>query len=211
MAPLNPVPAATATATRRVAAWPALLAALALLVLVPAAPAAAHTTLRSAEPADGSTVESPRQLTLTFSDPVLDLGTEFVVTGPAGPVATDTPVVDGAVVTAALPTDLPAGGYQVSWRVTTQDGHPITGTFAFTATAPAAAPEPAPTTGATTAAATTAPSQQPTATPTTAPVAAEDTAGGSAAPWWWLLGAAALAVAATVVWLNRRRSGTDPR
>ena len=39
-------------------------------------------------------------------------------------------------VTQALQPGSPAGRYVVEWRVTSADGHPISGTFSFTAAAP---------------------------------------------------------------------------
>ena len=66
--------------------------ALALGVLSPAlvaAPAWAHDSLRSTNPADGTTVESaPDAVDLVMSSTPLGLGTQVEVTGPDGLVAT---------------------------------------------------------------------------------------------------------------------------
>lgn len=118
------------------AARSAVLAALALLLTaLVAGPAAAHNTLRSSDPADGATVPTaPAQVTLTFDQAALELGTQVVVTGPDGAVVSDGAVqlVDVSVVQPLVATR-PAGAYTVAWRVTSADGHPLSGTFAFTA------------------------------------------------------------------------------
>lgn len=124
----------------------AAAAAAVVVVGLGASPAAAHDELLGTEPADGATVDAaPPSVVLTFSAPALELGTEVLVTGPDGaPVGEGAAVVDGATVTQALAATRPAGAYRVDWRVTSQDGHPVTGTFTFTATT-GVAPTPTPT------------------------------------------------------------------
>lgn len=111
-----------------------LLALLvALLLVAPAGTAAAHDQLTGTEPADGATVqEAPEQVVLTFSGEIAELGAQVVVAGPDGETVTDgEPRAIGTDVTQKLAADLPAGDYEVTWRVTSQDGHPISGTFGF--------------------------------------------------------------------------------
>ncbi|MCC2333672.1 copper resistance CopC family protein [Cellulomonas wangsupingiae] len=127
------VPSPRARAARRTAALAALVL---LLTALGASPAAAHNTLRSTDPADGSTVATaPAQVTLTFDQPATELGTQVVVTGPDGAVlsAGAAQLVDASVVQ-PLVAELPAGTYTVDWRVTSADGHPLSGAFTFTAT-----------------------------------------------------------------------------
>lgn len=117
-----------------------LLAALgAVLVLVTgAAPASAHNNLRSTDPVDGASFDRvPERVVLTFDEPAVALGTQVVVTGPDGDVASGAPALVDATVSQALQPGAPAGRYTVSWRVTSADGHPISGTFAFRAAAAA--------------------------------------------------------------------------
>lgn len=170
----------------------ALLAALATTfaaLLLTAGPAAAHNALRSSDPADGATVDTaPAQVTLTFDQSALELGTEVVVTAADGtPVSAGAAQLSGTSVVQPLAEDRPAGAYRVDWRVTSSDGHPISGSFGFTATA---ATGPA----AQAAVATAAPAEEtatatPEATedaasaedgPTAQAAAADDAAGGSA-------------------------------
>ncbi len=114
----------------------AVLAVLAVLLTSTATPAVAHDSLVSSTPKDGSTVaEVPSEVALTFDEPAQRLGTSLVVTGPRGQVQTGTPRLVGATVRQSLATGAPAGHYVVAWRVTSVDGHPVSGTFAFTATA----------------------------------------------------------------------------
>jgi copper transport protein len=118
----------------RLAALAAPLAGLWLLATGPAA--AAHGVLEASEPAGGSSLErAPAVVTLRFSerpDPglstvrVLDSGGRAVAGGPARPVA-------GRPLELRVPlSDLPAGGYTVSWRIVSAvDGHRTDGVFGF--------------------------------------------------------------------------------
>ncbi|WP_454050673.1 copper resistance CopC family protein [Cellulomonas sp. Marseille-Q8402] len=134
-------PGVPAHVVRAAAVLAALLVALAA-VLVTAPRASAHNALVGTDPADGSTVATPpTHVTLTFDQPAQALGTEIVVLGPDGAtVSTGAPELVDDTVAQALVADLPAGAYTVEWRVTSADGHPLSGELAFTAaegTAPA--------------------------------------------------------------------------
>jgi copper resistance protein C len=111
-----------------------LVLVVAVVTLVFAAgPAAAHTELISTTPADQQTVgRTPAVVVLTFDDSLLAMGTQVVVTGPQGPVQIGTPDVAETRVSQNLQGG-PAGHYTVAWRVTAADGHPLAGTFTFTA------------------------------------------------------------------------------
>lgn len=138
--------------TRRTA-WPArALAAAAVLVLGPLTGAYAHEDLRSSVPADGSAGPTPAAVELVpaavelvLTAPPLAVGAQVVVSGPAGPVTSAPPVVEGARLSAALPERLPPGKYRMAWQVTAADGHPVTGELGFTvAPSPAGTAEPDP-------------------------------------------------------------------
>jgi methionine-rich copper-binding protein CopC len=188
-----------------VAVVAAALAWAGLLAL--ASPAAAHDVIRSTNPADGATVERlPDRVVLTFDEPALALGSEVVVTGPAGPVSDGPPsLVDNEVRQAVRAG--PAGRYTVLWRVTSADGHPVSGTFSFTtqqasspmSTAPTST-APASSSGVTSSPATTAPA--PSATAAALP-AAPPTSGSPGAVV--ALVVVLLAVAALGGWWWRRR------
>ena len=98
--------------------------------------AAAHSQLERTDPVDGSQVATlPAQITLTFNQNVLGLGSAVQVTGPSGSVADGPPTVVNNQLQQAIQPGSGAGDYTVLWRVTSADGHPISGRFAFSAAA----------------------------------------------------------------------------
>jgi len=118
----------------------ALRAALALsvslcAVLAMAGPASAHAQLERTDPADGTVLDTPPSaVTLTFSEGVsvaddgirvVDGKGDRVDRGDAGRGPED------KQVTVALDDDLARGTFIVSWRVVSEDGHPIQGAFQF--------------------------------------------------------------------------------
>ncbi|HYP43642.1 MAG TPA: copper resistance CopC family protein [Propionibacteriaceae bacterium] len=99
-----------------------------------ALPAVAHDDLASSSPQDAQQLERvPATVVLTFNEPALALGTQVVITGPSGPVQQGAASVVDDTVTQPLRSDAPAGDYNVSWRVTAVDGHPVSGSFTFSA------------------------------------------------------------------------------
>ena len=106
----------------------------AFAVLVPVAPAQAHDRLVSSDPESGATLESaPEEIGLTFSANVQDVGGSVDLTdGDGEKVSVGSPETDGTTVTTAIEDDLPAGDYEVRWRVVSSDGHPISGVVDFT-------------------------------------------------------------------------------
>ena len=120
----------------------AVAGALVVQVLL-ATPASAHDELLSTDPAAGSTVATvPETVVLTFAEPPLSLGMGVDVSGPSGSVSLGAPMVDGSTVRQMLQAGAPAGTYTVRWRVTADDGHPVTGSFTFVASAPGAVASP---------------------------------------------------------------------
>jgi copper resistance protein C len=119
----------------------ATLLAACVASLAPAGPASAHDVLLSTDPADGAVVTvPPGQVKLTFAEQALAIGTRMRVTGPDGTVVSTAPVqVVGSYVTQPLGTGLRPGRYSVLWRVTSADGHPVSGSLSFTLAGSAAA------------------------------------------------------------------------
>jgi methionine-rich copper-binding protein CopC len=127
-------------------------AAVALLLGPGIGTAAAHDVLVGSSPAPDTTVEAtPAAVTLEFSQAPQPLGARVVVTGPDGAeVADGEAQVRDRTAVQPLVGSLPAGRYAVDWRITSADGHPLTGTFAFTlAGDPTAAVTPASSSSAT--------------------------------------------------------------
>lgn len=172
-------PAVRPAARRRAAAL--LLGGLlapAVLPVVGAGPAAAHDRLESTDPADGAGVAvAPDAVVLTMSSPPLALGTRVQVTGPAGVVSTGEARVVDDTVTQAVTGERPAGTYEVQWRVTSSDGHPVSGSFTFTAASAAAE---GPTASPTTTAGGPAPSASTSTAPAADPVDPASSGGGGA-------------------------------
>jgi methionine-rich copper-binding protein CopC len=149
--------------------------------------ASAHDALVATSPADGSTVgAAPGQVTLTFDQPALALGSTVLVTGPDGPVTSGRTRVTDDRVTQAVQPGAPAGRYTVTWRVTSVDGHPVSGSFGFTAT-------------------TAAPGTRPRAAPSTAGTTAAAPPADAVVAWWVWLAGAVVVVAAAAAALTRRR------
>jgi len=107
-----------------------LIAALASLA-VPAL-AAAHAELTGTTPANEATIdEHPSEVTLDFSENVTTAFGAIKAYGPDGSRVNDgEATADGDVVTVPIDSEQ-AGSYAVSWRVTSADGHPISGAFVF--------------------------------------------------------------------------------
>lgn len=151
-----------------------LLAALLLCVgaSLPAAPAAfAHDQLISSSPAPDERLDkTPASITLTFTSPLLTLGHEVrVVDDNAKNWVGGAAELNRETLTQALP-ELPDGGYQVSWRVVSADGHPISGGYRFNVGNPAAAAPAA--------------SANPTASAETSAAAATGAGDGAGVPGW---------------------------
>lgn len=93
-------------------------------------PALAHDELVSTELITNEADGTIAAVQLSFSNSIIELGTEIIVTGSDGASVTDgTPVVSGPDVTQALKSDLAEGTYSSSWRVVSSDGHPIEGSL----------------------------------------------------------------------------------
>jgi copper transport protein len=112
-----------------------LVATAAALVLARPGPAGAHAELVSSEPAPGAQLDSaPPAVVLTFTESVEmpEDGVELLdATGERVDIpAPEHPGGDRSVVQVDLP-DLDDGAYVVSWRIISEDSHPISGAFTF--------------------------------------------------------------------------------
>ncbi|MHA7156191.1 copper resistance CopC family protein [Arthrobacter sp. TMN-50] len=134
---------------RRLLRVPAgVVAGLLLVMSVQVGPAVAHTYLLSSDPADGGTVGVvPEQVALEFTEQVeLDFAdvTVSVAGGPAYGALTETA---GKSLIARIPpgaTDSqPDSGpatWEIAYRVTAGDGHPVNESFTFTVSPGPSAP-----------------------------------------------------------------------
>lgn len=160
----------------------------ACVVLVQAPRASAHTDLEAASPARGDRVElAPFRVTLVFTEDITPQSVQVVVRGPDGTPAQGAVTVRDATVTVPVLTTA-AGRYVVAYRVSSVDGHPVTGRYAYAVTGE---PERA----------------GPVAADTAAPPTADAVASPSGTGWWWLLVLAPALVARAVQrsWSHRAR------
>jgi copper transport protein len=130
--------------TLRQTVWIALFAAVLSMTTLAFAPQAlAHAALVRAEPADGVVLPRvPAQFRLTFNEPVSPLVLRLVT--PDGSVVRLPQVAtDGPALIVALPEARGEGSYVLSWRVASEDGHPVGGTVLFSVGAPSAGAVPA--------------------------------------------------------------------
>ncbi len=106
---------------------------LALIIgsLLWTAAASAHAVLITAEPQDGAVLAAaPRQIKLTFSEPVAPLILRLLKRD-GSIVRLSDYQLESETLTINLPT-LPGSGSNIlSWRVASQDGHPVGGSLTF--------------------------------------------------------------------------------
>lgn len=116
------------------------IAAMLLWLILSASAALAHAGLVASDPVDGAVLKTaPRTLSLTFTEPVTPLVFTLLSADGArrdlsGATATD------LSVTLDLPDGLMRGTHLLTWRAVSADGHPVSGTLAFSVGAPGALP-----------------------------------------------------------------------
>ena len=108
--------------------------------------ASGHTQLVSSDPVDGSVLSTPlTQVVLTFNEALLKEAVAVAIVNGAGEaVSGAVATAVGAIVTIPWPADLPADNYSVSYRIVSDDGHPITGSIGFSYTSASNSPSVAP-------------------------------------------------------------------
>ncbi len=119
----------------------AVLLALLLILLAPQA-AWAHASLLRAEPAENAVLAAaPDGFRLTFNEPVSPLVLRLI--RPDGTTVTlDQARLEDATLVVAAPPGLGTGTHVLSWRVVSEDGHPVGGSVVFSIGAPGAGPPP---------------------------------------------------------------------
>jgi methionine-rich copper-binding protein CopC len=103
------------------------------------APAASgHAARISTDPAaDAVLTAGPQRVSATFNEQLQTTFAAMTVVGPDGNVwSAGEPAVQGAVVGIALRALGPAGTYTVNYRVTSADGHVVSGSWSFKLTVP---------------------------------------------------------------------------
>jgi copper resistance protein C len=156
-----------------------LLAALAWTATLSAQVASAHAARLSCEPADNAVLTAgPDRVSATFNERLQTTFAAITVVGPDGNVwSTGDPTVQGAVVGVGMRPLGPTGSYTVNYRVTSADGHVVSGSWSFRLTVPGAG--------------------------TPGPAAADTNAGDDAPVWPFVVITVALVAAG--LWAVRRR------
>jgi methionine-rich copper-binding protein CopC len=166
----------------RVVAVVVLAIGLATATLAGAGAASAHATRIATDPVeDTALTQAPPKVSATFNEALQAEFAAMTVVGPDGNVwSTGDPQVEGAVISVAVRPLGPAGTYTVNYRVTSADGHPVSGSWSFSLRA----------------AGTGTPGPSATAT---------DTSGGDEVPVWPFAVAAVVIVGAGALWAVRRQ------
>ncbi len=107
-----------------------LLIGIALLSTV--LTAAAHTTVKSAEPADGAVLDrSPPSIEIKFEHAVQMTSVSVVAEHAAERKLTFATATGGTVITVENPA-LAAGRNEIHWKALSKDGHVISGKLTYT-------------------------------------------------------------------------------
>jgi methionine-rich copper-binding protein CopC len=114
-------------------------AALFFAALIPATSASAHAELETSNPEANSMIgAAPQVVSLTFGEKLMvvagqDTANQVQVTdGANARVDNGDYQVTGEVLTVSLKPDLADDTYKVTYRVVSEDGHPIEGVYEFT-------------------------------------------------------------------------------
>ncbi|MEU0561431.1 copper resistance protein CopC [Dactylosporangium sp. NPDC006015] len=125
--------------------------ALLILVFVPAMllglaqPAHAHAHLTRSDPAEGAVLQTaPDRILFTFDEAVRGVPGGVQVFDAQGALVEARPAVKGTELEVGLPGRLGNGTTVITWRVVSEDGHPISGALTFSVGAPTPVTTPAP-------------------------------------------------------------------
>ncbi|MEU7715335.1 copper resistance CopC family protein [Micromonospora chalcea] len=186
--------------------WLVVLGVAAAVSVLPAAPAAAHNSLTGSDPRDGARLAAaPERIELRFLATPKEATTEVTVTGPDNVAATGgAPTFSGKRVIVPFRPGA-AGLYIVTYRLASDDGHPIKGEVRFTLTTGTPAEAPSASAPPTSAAPTAAPTSAAPSPASPTPAAAEADDDGDTG-WLWAAGAVVVLAALGGGLLLRRRA-----
>jgi copper resistance protein C len=117
----------------------AVLAAVLTIVALAVAPAAsAHATRIAVDPAENAVLSTgPTEVSATFNEPLQTTFAAMTVVGPDKNLwSSGDPRIQGAVVSVAVRPLGPVGVYTINYRVTSADGHVVSGSWSFRLTTP---------------------------------------------------------------------------
>jgi copper resistance protein C len=158
-----------------------LAISLTVMALAGAGVASAHATRIATDPADNAELSaSPAQVSATFNEKLQPQFAAMTVVGPDGNLwSTGDAKVDGAVASVGVRPLGPSGTYTVNYRVTSADGHVVSGSWSFRLTL--------------------------AGTGTPGPSASATSPSSDGIPVWPFFVAAGVIVAAGAVWAVRRQ------
>ena len=189
----------------RITVWAAALGLLlgVLSSLAMAGSADAHAVLKSISPKDGARLSSPpSEVVLTFNEPISSSFATVTVAGTDGQSASSGKArVSGTTVTQDLSGDLADGRFTITFRVVSEDGHPISGRSTFTLASAATTTSPA----ATSTTVAPATSSAATSAPSATAAAESDDGDGRPLRLGLAIGVAGLAIAAGLALVARSR------
>ena len=109
--------------------------ALAVAALAGAGAASAHATRIATDPVENTELtEAPAKVSAVFNEALQPEFAAMTVVGPDGNLwSTGDPQVHGAVISVGVRPLGPAGTYTVNYRVTSADGHAVSGSWSFSA------------------------------------------------------------------------------
>jgi methionine-rich copper-binding protein CopC len=110
----------------------------AMFIAIPI-PAAAHAALATSSPVDGTQLgRMPGAVSITLNEKVRTPAFLVLTDERDARVNSDQVQIgsDGKTVISEVPTDADPGDYSMSYRVVSEDGHPVTGTIRFTVDQP---------------------------------------------------------------------------
>lgn len=127
--------------SRRAAAWLSTSTLFTAFFVISSPLAAnAHDQVISTAPASQEVLEiAPSEVSLDFSDDILDIGATIMVVDSGGEDwASGEMRVEARSAVQTVAAAMPEGSYQVRWQVVPSQGHPISGTFEFAVGQPSA-------------------------------------------------------------------------
>lgn len=161
-----------------------IAAAVVAMALTAAPTASAHAARIAADPAENTALTAgPQRVSATFNEQMQPEFAAMTVVGPDGNLwSSGEPQVQGAVLSVGVRPLGPAGTYTVNYRVTSADGHPVSGSWTFRLSVAA------------------------TGTPGPSAAKPAEPAGDGGIPVWPFLIAAAAIIGGGILWTARRRT-----
>ena len=161
----------------------------------------AHTSLTNSNPEEGAVLkENVERIRLTFDAPIEKTSTLELKTAEGGTVPLQKPLIIGNELSAVLKQELGQGTYLITWKLISEDGHPVEGTIRFEAmpaTEETVQPE------AVEEAATTVDTEQASIVPTESTESVKPGLVPTVLPW--VVAGLVLAIVATLLLLRRRK------